>query len=152
MNLNINSTNKYDYIVYTDGACIGNPGPGGWAAILFHGDNKNLLSGAEKLTTNNRMELIASIQALKFIKTKAKIKLFTDSKYLIDGINIWIRNWKLNKWKTKNKQDVKNSDLWKKLDELVSFHTVEWSWVKGHSGNKYNDEVDILARKEAEKI
>ena len=98
------------------------------------------------------MELIASIQALKFIKTKAKIKLFTDSKYLIDGINIWIRNWKLNKWKTKNKQDVKNSDLWKKLDELVSFHTVEWSWVKGHSGNKYNDEVDIIARKEAEKI
>ncbi|MBD22200.1 MAG: ribonuclease HI [Alphaproteobacteria bacterium] len=152
MNLDINLSFKYDYIIYTDGACIGNPGPGGWAAILFHKKSKDILRGAEKQTTNNRMELIASIQALKFIKTKAKINLFTDSKYLIDGINIWIKDWKSNNWKKNDNKDVKNVDLWKELDELVNFHYVEWNWVKGHSGNKNNEEVDRIARNEAENI
>ena len=152
MNLPSNLLIKYKYIIYTDGACIGNPGPGGWAAILFNGKNKDFLSGSEKLPTNNRMELLASIKALKSIKTKSKVKIFTDSKYLIDGINLWIKNWKLNKWKTKNNKDVKNADLWIALDKLVNFHTVKWNWVKGHSGDKYNDEVDKLARKEAENI
>ena len=98
------------------------------------------------------MELIASIQALKFIKIKSKINIFTDSKYLIDGISIWIKSWKLNNWRTKNNKNVKNSDLWKELDELESFHTIKWTWVKGHSGDKYNDEADMLARDQAEKI
>ena len=98
------------------------------------------------------MELIASIEALKYIKTKSKINLFTDSKYIIDGIKVWIKNWKLNNWKTKTNKDVKNLDLWKELDDLHSFHSVQWTWVKGHSGDKYNDEVDLLARSEAEKI
>ena len=152
MNLNINNLNKYDFIVYTDGACIGNPGAGGWAAILFNIKGKEILSGAEEQTTNNRMELIASIQALKYIKKKSKINIFTDSKYLIDGISIWIENWKLNQWKTKNNKHVKNSDLWKELDELQNFHIVKWTWVKGHSGDKYNDEADMLARNQAESI
>ena len=98
------------------------------------------------------MELTASIKALQFITTKEKINLFTDSKYLIDGISVWIKSWKLNNWKTKDNKDVKNLDLWKQLDELENFHTIEWSWVKGHSGDKYNDEVDLLARNEAEKL
>ena len=152
MNLNTDTLNKYDYIVYTDGACIGNPGAGGWAAILFNATGKRILTGAEEQTTNNRMELIASIQALKFIKIKSKINIFTDSKYLIDGISIWIKSWKLNNWKTKKNKNVKNSDLWKELDELESFHTIKWTWVKGHSGDKYNDEADMLARNQAENI
>ena len=98
------------------------------------------------------MELTASIKALQFITTKETINLFTDSKYLIDGISVWIKSWKLNNWKTKDNKDVKNLDLWKQLDELENFHTIEWSWVKGHSGDKYNDEVDLLARNEAEKL
>ena len=98
------------------------------------------------------MELIASIEALKFIKTKSKINLFTDSKYVIDGIKVWIKNWKLNNWRTRTNKDVKNLDLWKELDDLHSFHNVQWTWVKGHSGDRYNDEVDSLARGEAEKI
>ena len=152
MNLNIDTLNKYDYIVYTDGACIGNPGAGGWAAILFNVKGKKILTGAEEQTTNNRMELIASIQALKFIKIKSKINIFTDSKYLIDGISNCIKSWKLNNWRTKNNKNVKNSDLWKELDELESFHTIKWTWVKGHSGDKYNDEADMLARNQAENI
>ena len=152
MNLNTDTLNKYDYIVYTDGACIGNPGAGGWAAILFNAKGKRILTGAEEQTTNNRMELIATIQALKFIKIKSKINIFTDSKYLIDGISIWIKSWKLNNWKTKKNENVKNSDLWKELDELESFHIINWTWVKGHSGDKYNDEADMLARNQAENI
>ncbi len=152
MNLNTHILDKHTYVIYTDGACIGNPGPGGWAAIIFNSEEKKVITGSDKQTTNNRMELIASIKALKIIKTKAKIKIFTDSKYLIDGISIWIKSWKLNNWKTKSKQNVKNLDLWKELDKLDEFHTIEWNWVKGHSGNKYNDEVDMLARSEAESI
>ncbi len=145
-------TTDYDYIIYTDGACLGNPGPGGWAAIVMKDNVKNILKGCEKSTTNNRMEILASIKAFKSIEKSSNIKIFTDSKYLIDGINIWIKNWKLNKWKTKNKKDVKNIDLWMELDSQTCFHHIEWEWVKGHSGNKFNEEVDIIARKEAESL
>ena len=144
--------NNYDYIIYTDGACLGNPGPGGWAAMVIKDNKKNILKGSEKSTTNNRMEIIASIKAFKSIEKRSKIQIFTDSKYLIDGINIWIKNWKLNEWKTKNKKEVKNIDLWIELDAQASFHQIDWEWVKGHSGNKFNEEVDIIARREAESL
>ena len=143
-------TINFDYIIYTDGACLGNPGPGGWAAIIIKDNIKNILKGSERSTTNNRMEILASIEAFKSIKKSSKIKIFTDSKYLIDGINIWIKNWKLNDWKTKNKKEVKNIDLWIELDSQACFHQIHWEWVKGHSGNKFNEEVDVIARKEAE--
>ena len=145
-------TINFDYIIYTDGACLGNPGPGGWAAIIIKDNIKNILKGSEKSTTNNRMEILASIKAFKSIKKSSKIKIFTDSKYLIDGINIWIKNWKQNEWKTKNKKEVKNIDLWIELDSQACFHQIEWEWVKGHSGNKFNEEVDVIARKEAESL
>ncbi len=145
-------TINFDYIIYTDGACLGNPGPGGWAAIIIKDNIKNILKGSEKSTTNNRMEILASIEAFKSIKKSSKIKIFTDSKYLIDGINIWIKNWKQNEWKTKNKKEVKNIDLWIELDSQACFHQIEWEWVKGHSGNKFNEEVDVIARKEAESL
>tara|TARA_Y100000991_G_C21952867_1_gene340613 strand:- start:255 stop:704 length:450 start_codon:yes stop_codon:yes gene_type:complete len=143
---------NYDYIIYTDGACLGNPGPGGWAAIIIKDNIKNILKGSEKATTNNRMEILASIKAFESIEKSSKIKIFTDSKYLIDGINIWIKNWKLNEWKTRNKKEVKNIDLWIELDSQACFHQIDWEWVKGHSGNKFNEEVDIIARKEAESL
>ena len=145
-------TINYDYIIYTDGACLGNPGPGGWAAIIIKDNIKNILKGSEKDTTNNRMEIIASIKAFKSIKKSSKIKIFTDSKYLIDGINVWIKNWKLNEWQTKNKKEVKNIDLWIELDSQACFHHIDWEWVKGHSGDQYNEEVDKLARSEAIKL
>ena len=145
-------TINFDYIIYTDGACLGNPGPGGWAAIIIEDNIKNILKGSEKSTTNNRMEILASIKAFESIKKSSRIKIFTDSKYLIDGINIWIKNWKLNEWKTKNKKEVKNIDLWIELDSQACFHQIEWEWVKGHSGNKFNEEVDVIARKEAESL
>ncbi|MAT32603.1 MAG: ribonuclease HI [Rickettsiales bacterium] len=144
--------NNYDYIIYTDGACLGNPGPGGWAAIIIKDDIKSILKGSEKSTTNNRMEILASIKAFKSIEKSSNIKIFTDSKYLIDGINIWIKNWKLNEWKTKSKKEVKNIDLWMELDSQACFHQIHWEWVKGHSGNKLNEEVDVIARKEAESL
>jgi len=140
----------FDFIIYTDGACLGNPGPGGWAAIIFDKKNKkNSIKGNKVNTTNNQMELIAPIEALKQIKNKSKIKIYTDSKYLIDGINIWIKTWKLNNWKTSAKKEVKNDQLWKELDSLSSGHSINWQWVRGHSGNIYNEEVDDLARQEA---
>ena len=140
----------FDFIIYTDGACLGNPGPGGWAAIIFDKKNKKKsIKGNKVNTTNNQMELIAPIEALKKIKNKSKIKIYTDSKYLIDGINIWIKKWKLNNWKTSAKKEVKNDRLWKELDSLSSGHSINWQWVRGHSGNIYNEEVDDLARQEA---
>ncbi len=140
----------FDFIIYTDGACLGNPGPGGWAAIIFDKKNKKKsIKGNKVNTTNNQMELIAPIEALKKIKNKSKIKIYTDSKYLIDGINIWIKKWKLNNWKTSAKKEVKNDLLWKELDSLSSGHSINWQWVRGHSGNIYNEEVDDLARQEA---
>ena len=131
--------------IYTDGACSGNPGRGGWAAIIIDGEEIEKISGSSENTTNNRMELIAVISALKYVK-KENIELFTDSKYTKDGIEKWILNWKKNGWKTANKQDVKNMDLWQNLDKLNQKKNVQWNWVKGHSDNKYNNMADELAR------
>ena len=131
--------------IYTDGACSGNPGRGGWAAIIIDGEAIEKISGSSENTTNNRMELIAVISALKYVK-KENIELFTDSKYTKDGIEKWIINWKKNGWKTASKQDVKNMDLWQNLDKLNQKKNVQWNWVKGHSDNKYNNMADELAR------
>ena len=131
--------------IYTDGACSGNPGRGGWAAIIINGNNIEKISGRSENTTNNRMELIAVISALKFTKDK-NLEIYTDSKYTKDGIEKWIINWKKNGWKTANKQDVKNKDLWMELDLLAQQKKIKWNWVKGHSENKYNNMADELAR------
>ena len=135
--------------IYTDGSCLGNPGNGGWAAIIFIGKKKISLKGSKKNTTNNQMELLAPIKALKKIPIDEKIEIFTDSKYLKLGITEWIFKWKKNGWKTSNKKKVKNLELWKKLDSLVDKRQIKWSWVKAHSGNKNNEEVDLLARNAA---
>ena len=132
--------------IYKDGACSGNPGKGGWAAVILE-EKKDMLSisGNENNTTNNRMELIAPIMALKKIKKKSNIIIFTDSKYVKDGITDWIKKWKLNNWKNSNKKSVKNKDLWIKLDSSCLKHKVRWKWVKAHAGNKYNNLADELA-------
>ena len=135
--------------IYTDGSCLGNPGNGGWAAIIFIGKKKIALKGSKKNTTNNQMELLAPIKALKKIPIDEKIEIFTDSKYLKLGITEWIFKWKKNGWKTSNKNKVKNLELWKELDNLVEKYHIKWSWVKAHSGNKNNEEVDLLARNAA---
>ncbi len=132
--------------IYTDGACSGNPGKGGWAAIILDNSaNQSRISGSEKNTTNNRMELMAPIMALKKIKEESEITIFTDSKYVKDGITEWIKKWKLNNWKNSNKKPVKNKDLWIKLDNSCQKHKVKWKWVKAHSVNKYNNLADELA-------
>ncbi len=131
--------------VYTDGACSGNPGKGGWAAIIIDGDKIEKISGRSENTTNNRMELIAVISALKYVKAKS-LEIYTDSKYTKDGIEQWIINWKKNGWKTTNKQDVKNKDLWQDLDRLSQEKSIDWNWVKGHADNQYNNMADELAR------
>lgn len=136
-------------IVYTDGSCLGNPGKGGWAALIIKNDKEEVIFGSEKNSTNNRMELTAAINALLKTKESKKIKIYTDSKYLKDGIEKWINNWKKNDWKNANKKDVKNKDLWTKLDNLISKKQISWEWVKAHSVNEYNNKVDILARKAA---
>ena len=141
-----------NYIIYTDGACIGNPGKGGWAAIIIEPTGEREIVGYEKSTTNNRMELKAVIEALKEIEDNSQISLFSDSKYVIDGITKWIKNWKINDWKTTNKKEIKNLDLWMDLDKLTSKFKITWNWVKAHSTNEYNNKVDRLARNEAEKI
>jgi ribonuclease HI len=135
-----------DVIIYTDGSCLGNPGDGGYAAILLYKGNRKDVKGKEKNTTNNRMELMAVIKALKSLKKKCSISLYTDSNYVKNGITEWIFNWKKNGWKTAGKQEVKNKELWLELDALVQQHIIKWHWVKGHSGDKYNEEVDKLAR------
>ena len=139
--------------IYTDGSCTGNPGPGGWAAIIFLEDKKKELFGGEKLTTNNRMELTAAIKALEYCNEQEgeqpslmQLKIYTDSNYVKDGITIWINNWEKNNWKTSDKKNVKNVDLWKKLKELVKFRKIEWIWIKAHSNNPMNDLVDKLAK------
>ena len=138
--------------IYTDGACSGNPGIGGWGVvILINNDQPILLNGGENETTNNRMELTAAIQALKHFEKKQSIKLITDSRYVKDGIESWIINWKKNGWKTSSKKPVKNKDLWIELDKLIAFHDITWNWVKGHSGEKYNEKADFLARRFIEK-
>ena len=131
--------------VYTDGACSGNPGKGGWAAVILDGKSQTSISGSENETTNNRMELLAPIMALKKIKNKSEIIIYTDSRYVKDGITEWIKKWKLNNWKSSNKKPVKNKDLWVKLDNSCKKHNVSWKWVKAHAENKYNNLVDELA-------
>ena len=131
--------------IYTDGACSGNPGKGGWAAIILDGKNQSSISGSENKTTNNRMELIAPIMALKKIKVKSEITIYTDSRYVKDGITEWIKKWKLNNWKSSNKKPVKNKDLWVKSDNHCQKHNVSWKWVKAHASNKLNNLVDELA-------
>ena len=133
-------------IVYTDGACSGNPGPGGWGATIKLGDETFEIFGGEDNTTNNRMELIAAIKALEYLNENHKITLYTDSNYVKDGITKWIFNWKKNNWKTSTKKPVKNSDLWIQLDEIQNKREVKWSWVKGHAGNLGNERADELAR------
>ena len=131
--------------IFTDGACRGNPGPGGWAALLRYGDTEKMFSGAQEQTTNNRMELIAAIEGLEQLKKPMDVVLTTDSQYVKDGITKWIGGWKKKGWITSQKKPVKNVDLWKRLDEAVANHSVEWKWVKGHSGHTENEMVDQAA-------
>jgi len=131
--------------IYTDGACRGNPGPGGWGAILIYEDYRKEIKGGSLLTTNNIMELTAVIKALSLLKVSSQIVLTTDSNYVKDGITKWIHNWKSKGWKTANKKPVKNKELWLKLDKLASKHNIDWQWVKGHSGHLENEKADLLA-------
>lgn len=133
-------------IIYTDGACSGNPGKGGWGALLICGEKRREIYGGELETTNNQMELTAVIQALGLLKKKCDVELWTDSQYVKNGITDWIIGWKKNNWKNSQKKPVKNKELWLKLDELCSFHNVSWNWVKGHNGHIENERVDELAR------
>jgi ribonuclease HI len=147
--------NKYqEFKVYTDGACLGNPGPGGYAAVILNSDSQKLktVMGAEKDSTNNRMELRAVIEALKILPKNTKIELYSDSSYVLKGLSSWVEGWKKNGWKTASKNAVANQDLWQELDELSSEFELSYQKVKGHSGDHFNEEVDTLAKKEAEKI
>lgn len=132
--------------IYTDGACLGNPGPGGWGAVLMWKESEKELSGGEAHTTNNRMELLATIRSLEALKETVTAEIYTDSRYVRDGIDLWIKKWKQNGWKTASKQPVKNVDLWQKLDELCRKHTLSWHWVKAHVGHVQNERADTLAR------
>jgi ribonuclease HI len=133
-------------VIYTDGACSGNPGPGGWGAIMIHGETQKELSGGEPATTNNRMELMAAIRALEALTKPCKVELHTDSQYVQKGIGEWIHAWKRRGWKTADNKPVKNDDLWRRLDEARARHDVSWRWVKGHAGNPLNERADVLAR------
>jgi len=135
--------------IYTDGSCLGNPGNGGWAAIILEDEKKTHIKGSKKDTTNNQMELLAPIKALQKIPQGSKVEIFTDSKYVKSGITEWILNWKKNGWITANKQPVKNKDLWTELDNMTIAHEIKWIWVKGHSSDKLNNEVDLIAREAA---
>ena len=135
--------------IYTDGSCIGNPGNGGWAAIIINDEKKIKIKGSKKNTTNNQMELLAPIKALKKITKGSKVQIFTDSTYVKSGITEWIHNWKKNGWKTANKKKVKNIELWTELDILSNEFEIKWSWVKAHSNDKLNNEVDLIARNAA---
>ena len=136
--------------IYTDGSCIGNPGKGGWAAIILNDGRKTEIKGSKKDTTNNQMELLAPINALKKIPKGSKVQIFTDSKYVKSGITEWIHTWKKNGWKTANKKEVSNKKLWIELDLLNNEFEISWNWVKAHSNDKLNNQVDLLARREAE--
>lgn len=133
-------------ILYTDGACRNNPGPGGWGVVMLYDHHKKVLSGADPETTNNRMELMAAIQGLSNLKRRCHVDLFTDSQYVKNGMQQWLQRWKKNGWKTAARKPIKNQDLWQLLDEAVQKHTIEWHWVKGHSGDPLNEEADQLAR------
>lgn len=132
--------------IYTDGACSGNPGPGGWGAILIYGDTRKEISGAEEATTNNRMELMAAIEALRALKKPCTVELYTDSKYVQQGIMEWLAGWKARGWKTADKKPVKNVDLWQALEAAAAPHAVTWHWLKGHAGHPENERADELAR------
>jgi ribonuclease HI len=133
-------------VIHTDGACSGNPGPGGWGAILHYGEHEKELKGGELQTTNNRMELMAAIMALEALKRTCTVELHTDSQYLRQGITSWIHNWKRNGWKTSDKKPVKNADLWQRLEAALGHHKINWHWVKGHAGHDLNERADELAR------
>ena len=138
---------KKELIIYTDGACSGNPGIGGWGVVILVNKQEILLNGGDQLTTNNKMELTAAIKALEYFETKKDLTIYTDSKYVKDGIESWIINWKKNGWKTSTKKIVKNKELWMQLDNLINKHSVTWKWVKGHAGFEFNEKADELARK-----
>ncbi len=138
--------------IFTDGACRGNPGPGGWGALLRYRDKEKSIKGGELDTTNNRMELTATIEALKCLKQKSQVKLTTDSNYVKNGITVWIHSWLKNNWRTSNKKPVKNADLWQTLHQLNQQHDIEWCWVKGHSGHPENDYVDELANRAIDEL
>ena len=140
-------TNKNKVTIYTDGGCRGNPGPGGWGAVLEYGDSSKELYGYEQETTNNRMELMAAIQALELLKRPCAVSLTTDSQYVRQGILEWMQGWKARGWKTAAKKPVKNKDLWQRLDEATQKHEIEWHWVKGHSGHAGNERADDLANR-----
>ena len=132
--------------IFTDGACSGNPGPGGWGAVLRAGNVEKELSGGEPATTNNRMELMAAISALEALKRPCRVEIHTDSNYVKDGITRWILNWRRNGWRTADRKPVKNSDLWQRLDKLMGSHEIDWRWVRGHAGHIENERADQLAR------
>ena len=141
-----------EVIIYTDGACRGNPGPGGWGALIKFDTAEKEIFGGQNNTTNNQMELSAAIEGLSILKEPCNVELFTDSKYVMDGITQWIQNWKKNNWKTSAKKEVKNKELWQQLDQLMSYHQVQWHWVKGHSGDSGNETADLLANKGIDSI
>ncbi|MGQ0586421.1 MAG: ribonuclease HI [Gammaproteobacteria bacterium] len=139
-------------VIYTDGACRGNPGPGGWGAVLRYNGSERRLHGGETQTTNNRMELMAAIQALETLKEPCKVKLHTDSSYVLQGLTDWLPRWRKRNWKTADKKPVKNQDLWQRLDTAASRHHVEWKWVKGHSGDEGNELADQLANRGVDEV
>jgi len=139
-------------IIYTDGACRGNPGPGGWGALIRFDSVEKEIFGGQANTTNNQMELSAAIEGLSILTEPCNVEIFTDSKYVMDGITQWIQNWKKNNWRTAAKKDVKNKKLWQKLDQLIAQHQVQWHWVKGHSGDAGNEAADLLANKGIDSI
>jgi ribonuclease HI len=138
-------TSRKHVIIYTDGACAGNPGPGGWGAYMLFGNHKKKIFGSDPNTTNNRMEIMAAIEAIRALKEPCDVDLYTDSKYLRDGITDWIVNWKKNNWRKSDKGLVKNSDLWQTLDQILETHNITWHWVKGHGDNEGNNIADSLA-------
>ena len=138
--------------LFTDGSCSGNPGPGGWGVVVVDENKITKFSGRELSTTNNRMELLAAIKGLEELKKSSKVRIFTDSQYLKNGITEWIHSWKVNHWKGANKKMVKNVDLWKKLDNVIANHNIEWEWIRGHSGNPGNERADQLAQKGIQEI
>lgn len=143
---------SFEVEIFTDGACRGNPGPGGWGAVLRYREREKELSGAEADTTNNRMELMAAIRALEALSRPCRVRLVTDSQYVRNGITSWLANWKRNKWRTADRKPVKNADLWTRLDAASAGHDIEWEWVRGHSGHPENERADLLAREAIDRI
>ena len=146
------ASDQVQLVIYTDGACRGNPGVGGWAAVVQHQGDETELSGTEKNTTNNRMELTAAVRALQFLDRSSEVRLYTDSQYLRSGITAWINNWKRNGWRTSAGRPVKNQDLWQGLDEASQGHKIDWCWVKGHAGNAGNERADTLANQAIDRL